>query len=383
MSSHDVVIAGVGIHPFGRFDGKTAVDFGRDAVTQALKDAGIAYKDVQAAYCACMYASATTGSRVLYNLGMTSIPIADVEAACASGGVAIRQAYMAVASGMYDCVLAFGTEKMPKGFMDPSQIFDKWQIDMGLTQNPAYWAMLARRHMEDHGTTPIQLAKVSVKNHKNAMNNPNAMFHTPFTIEEVLNAKMVCDPFTVYMLAAPNEGAAAAVVCSRKFAKEHGVRKPVTILSSVHRTTMHPWFRGPAYSWSTRTDNPPLTGIAAKEAYERAGVGPTDLDVLEVQDTDCFSEIMFTEQLGLCPIGEGGRLVDEGVTEMTGRTPVNTTGGILSCGEPVGASHLRQVHELVLQLRGDAGPRQVKSAKVALGHVFGAGGNCAITILKR
>lgn len=378
----DVVIAGVGIHPFGRFESKSVIDFGREAVVGALRDAGMAYKDIQAAYCACMYASATTGPRVLYNLGMTGIPIADVEAACASGGVALRQAYMAVASGMYDCVLAFGLEKMPKGFMDPSQIFERWQIDMGLTQNPMYWAMLARRHMEEYGTTAIQLARVSVKNHKNAVENPNAMFRKALTIEEVLNARMVCDPFTVYMLAAPNEGAAAAVVCSRKFAKQHGVRKPVTVLSSVHRTTMHPWFRGPAYSWSTREDNPPLTVIAAKEAYQRAGVGPEDLDVVEAQDTDSFSEIMFTEQLGLCPVGEGGRLVDEGATEIGGRIPVNPTGGILSCGEPVGASHLRQVHELVLQLRGEAGPRQVQGAKAALGHVFGAGGNCAITILK-
>ncbi|MBI4308432.1 MAG: thiolase family protein [Chloroflexi bacterium] len=379
----DVVIAGVGIHPFGRFDNTSVIDFGREAVVGALQDAGLAYRDIEAAYCACMYASATTGPRVLYNLGMTGIPIADVEAACASGGVALRQAYMAVASGMYDCVLAFGVEKMPKGFMDPSQIFERWQIDMGLTQNPAYWAMLARRHMDDYGTTLIQLAKVSVKNHKNAVENPNAQFRKAFTIEEVLNAKMVCDPFTVYMLAAPNEGAAAAVVCSKKFARAHGVRKPITVLSSVHRTTMHPWFRGPAYSWSTREDNPPLTVLAAKEAYERAGVGPKDLGVLEVQDTDSFSEIMFTEQLGLCPVGEGGKLVDEGVTERGGRIPVNPSGGILSCGEPVGASHLRQVHELVLQLRGEAGPRQAQGAKVGLGHVFGAGGNCAITILKR
>lgn len=379
----DIVISGVGIHPFGRFEAKSIVDFGRHAVLGALQDAGLVYKDIQAAYCACMYAPATTGSRVLYTLGMTSIPICDVEAACTSGAIALRQACMAISSGMYDCVLAFGVDKMPKGFMDPSQIFEKWQVDMGLTQNPAYWAMLARRHMVDYGTTVEQLARVSVKSHRNAVENPNAQFRRAFTLQEVLNAKPVCDPFTVYMLAAPNEGAAAAIVCSSKFARQKGARKPVTILSSVHRTTMHPWFRGPAYSWSTRRDNPPLAIIAAEEAYQRAGVGPQDLDVLEVQDTDSFSEILFTEQLGICPIGEGGKLLDDGATEIGGRIPVNPSGGILSCGEPVGASHLRQIHELVLQLRGEAGLRQVRDPKVALGHVFGAGGNCAISVLAR
>lgn len=379
----EALIAGVGIHPFGSFEDKPAEDIGLEAVSQALADAGIEYKHVEAAYCASMYAPATSGPRILNNLGMTGIPVADVEAACASGAVAIRQAFMSIVSGLYDCVLAFGIEKMPKGFMDPSQIYEPWQVDMGLSQNPMYWALMARRYMEDYGLTPLHLAKVSVKNHRFGAENPNAMYRKPFSVEEVLTSKMVCDPLTLYMVASPSQGAAAAVVCSPRFAKKNGVREPVRIAASEHRTSMHPWFRAPAFSWSTREDNPAVTEVAAGNAYERAGLGPKDLDVAEMQDTDSLSEIMFSEQIGLAPAGEGLRLIDEGATDAGGSTPVNTSGGILSCGEPVGASHLRQIHEITSQLRGRAGSRQVPDAKVGLAHVLGAGGNSAVTILTR
>ena len=164
----EVVIAGGGMHPCGRFGDKSYVDMGREAVVAALKDANVSWSEVQAAYCARMYLPATSGARILTTIGMTGIPIADVEAACASGAVALSQAYMAIASGFYDAVLAFGVEKMPRGFMDPAAIYEDWQIRMGLAVNPMYWAILAKRHMADYGTTALQMAKVSVKNHRNA-----------------------------------------------------------------------------------------------------------------------------------------------------------------------------------------------------------------------
>lgn len=378
----EVVIAGVGLHKFGRFDNESYIDIGRGAIAAALKDANITWKEVQAAYCSAMYLPPTTGSRILTQLGMTGIPIADVEAACASGGVALRQAYMAIASGFYDVVLAFGVEKMPRGFMDPAAIYEKWQINMGLAVNPMYWAILARRHMEDYGTTAIQMAKVSVKNHKNAVHNPYAMYQKELSIEEVLNSRMVCDPLTLLMLCAPNEGAAAVVLCSKRAARKHA-RKSISIAASVLKTSLYPWFRAPAYSISSKIPPAPITTWAAKEAYEMANLGTEDLDFVELQDTDAFSEIMFSEQLGLCNEGEGGRMVDEGITEIAGKLPINPSGGLLSSGEPVGASHLRQVTEAVWQLRGEAGRRQVAGARVGLCHVIGAGGNCAVTILKK
>lgn len=378
----EVVIAGVGMHPFGRFDNKPYTEIGREAVVAALKDANVAWKQVQAAFCARMYLPATTGLRILSKLGLTGIPIVDVECACASGGASLRLAYQSVASGFYDIVLAFGVEKMPRGFMDPRNIYDEWQCLMGIGLNPMYWALMERRHMEDYGTTIEQIAQVSVKNHKNGALNPYAMYQKANTLEEVLTSRLVCDPTTLLMLCAPDEGAAAAVVCTREVANKLGAR-PVTIAASALKTALYPQRRGPTFSMSAKLDPPQVTTMAAREAYEMAGVGPEDLDVVELQDTDAFSEILYYEQLGLCQPGQGGPLVASGATEMGGKLPVNPSGGLISKGEPVGASALGQICELVWQLRGDAGPRQVAGAKVAMGHVVGAGDNCAVTILKR
>lgn len=236
--------------------------------------------------------------------------------------------------------------------------------------------------MEDYGTTIEQIAQVSVKNHRNGALNPYAYYQKANTVEEVLNSRLVCDPTTLLMLCAPDEGAAAAVVCTREVADKLGAR-PVTIAASALKTALYPQRRGPAFSMSAKLDPPQVTTMAAREAYEMADIGPQDLDVVELQDTDAFSEILYSEQLGLCGPGEGGPLVASGATEIGGRLPVNCSGGLISKGEPVGASALGQICELVWQLRGDAGPRQVAGARVGMGHVVGAGDNCAVTILKR
>lgn len=383
MKEREIVIIGCGMHKFGRFPEKSYLEIGREAIKMALQDAGVHWKDIEIAYCSTMYLPATSGARIMRPLGATGIPICDVEAACASGGVAIRQAVSALRSGEYDIALVLGVEKMPRGFMDPLMLYEKWQVEMGMSTNPSYWAMRARRHMYEYGTTELQIAKVAYKNHKNSVNNPYAMYQKEFTLEEILNSPLVCDPIRLYEICAPNEGAAAIILCTKEKSKRF-TQKPITVAACAHTITLYSGdFRVPLSYMSAKITNPGPTERTAKKAYEEAGIGPEDIDLFEVQDTDAFCEIEIYEGLGLCAQGEGGRLIDEGVTEMGGRYPVNVSGGLISKGEPVGASHLGQVVEIVWQLRGEAGKRQVKDAKVGLAHVLGAGGNCAVTILKK
>lgn len=378
----DIYIVGVGIHPFGRFD-KSYEQIGSEAAAAALRDAGVAWSEIQTAYLSRMYLPATSGARVLRRLGGTDIPIVDVEAACASGGAALRQAVLAIRSGEADLALVLGVEKMPRGFMDPSMIYAPWQIEMGMSLNPSYWSMRAMRHMHDYGTTEVQIAKVAHKNHKNSVHNPNAMYRNEFSLEEILASPLVCDPVRRLEICAPNDGAAAVVVASAERARRIGGR-PIKIAACAHTIARYSAdFRCPADSMSATSNNPGPTEVTAAQAYERSGVAPSEVDCFEVQDTDAFCEIEIYEELGLCPKGGGGPLVESGRTEITGDIPVNMSGGLISKGEPVGASHLGQVVEIVSQLRGDGGPRQVKDAKVGLAHVLGAGGNCAITILQR
>jgi acetyl-CoA acetyltransferase len=378
----DVVIIGAGIHPFGRFD-KTAEEIGSYAARMALKDAGIAWADVQASYLSRMYLPATSGARILRKLGGTDMPITDIEAACASGGAALRQAVLAIKSGECDVVMVLGAEKMPRGFMDPRMIYADWQIEMGMSLNPAYWSMRAMRHMHEYGTTDLQIAKIAFKNHNNSVHNPNAMYQKAFSLDEILNSPLVCDPIRRLEICAPDDGAAAVVVCSDDYARKIGARNPIRIAACVHTIARYSAdFRCPADSMSATSHNEGPTEVTAAKAYEKAGLGASDVNCFEVQDTDAFCELEIYEELQLCPLGEGGRLIDEGVTEITGKHPVNMSGGLISKGEPVGASHLGQVVEIVSQLRGNSGARQVANAKVGLAHVLGAGGNCAVTILQ-
>ncbi|HTI66335.1 MAG TPA: thiolase family protein [Caulobacteraceae bacterium] len=377
----DVYILGAGIHPFGRFD-KSYEAIGSEAAGDALRDAGVAWPDIQAAYLSRMYLPATSGARILRRLGGTDIPIVDIEAACASGGAALRQAVLAIRSGEIELALVCGVEKMPRGFMDPSMIYAPWQIELGMSMNPAYWSMRAMRHMHEFGTTELQIAKVAYKNHKNSVHNPNAMYRKEFSIEQILASPLVCDPIRLLEICAPNDGAAAVVVASEKKMRQLGARG-IRIAAVSHTIARYSAdFRCPADSMSATAANPGPTEVTAHQAFERAGLGPQDVDCFEVQDTDAFCEVEIYEELGLCPLGEAGRLIDEGATEIGGRYPVNMSGGLISKGEPVGASHLGQVVELVSQLRGQSGPRQVEGARVGLAHVLGAGGNCAVTILQ-
>jgi acetyl-CoA acetyltransferase len=357
---------------------------GQDAARAALDDAGARWADIEAAYFATMYLPATSGARTLKPLGNTGIPICDVEAACASGGVALRQAVLGIKSGAFDTALVLGVEKMPRGFMDPSMIYERWQIELGLTTNPSYWALRARRHMYEHGTTEEQIAKVAEKNHRNSVNNPYSMYQKAFSLKEILASPLICDPIRLLETCAPNEGAAAVMICAEHARSRFGGR-PITIGASVHTISGYSAdLRAPmASTSSTVSDVTPPTTNAARLSFEEAGLGPSDIDCFEVQDTDAFCELEVYEHVGLCPAGEAGPLLDSGATEIGGAHPVNMSGGLISKGEPVGASHLGQVVELVWQLRGVARGRQVPEAKVGLAHVLGAAGNCAITVLQR
>lgn len=377
-----VAIVGIGIHKFGRFE-KSYVQMGQEATRMALKDANVSIRDIESAYLSKMYLPATSGARILRPMGAHGLPIVDMEAACASGGVALRQGMLGIQSGEIDLALVLGVEKMPRGFMDPTMIYEHWQVQMGMDTNPSYWAMRARRHMHDYGTTELQIAKVAYKNHRNSVHNPYAMYQKAFSIEEILSSPMVCDPIHLYEICAPNEGAAAVILCPLENAHKY-TKKPVTISACVHTTSPYSGdFRAPLDSMSAKISNPGPTKIASQEAYENAGMGPQDIDCFEVQDTDAFCELEIYEDLDLCNPGESGRLIDEGLTEIGAKYPVNMSGGLISKGEPIGASHLGQIVELVMQLRGEAGPRQVDGAKIGLAHVLGAGSNCAVTLLKR
>jgi acetyl-CoA acetyltransferase len=375
-------IVGVGMHPFGRFGDKSAIEMGVDAARAALADAGAQWKDVDLLLCGHMYAGTGAGHHISTQLGATGIPIMNLENACSSGGAALRTAVMAVSSGMAEVVLVVGIEKMPRGFMDMNY-FEPWRRASGRAVNPAQFAYAIRRHMHEHGTTEHQLALVSVKNHANGVHNPNALFRKAVSAEEVMSSRSVCDPLRLLMLCSPDEGAAAALVTSTRGARRF---RPdwVTIAGTGLATARYDQSIGEHMPTCSPAGNgsPSATRRAAQQAYEAAGIGPDELDFAEVQDTDSGTEIISCEQLGLCAVGEGGAMVESGASWIGGRLPVNPSGGLLSRGEPVGASGLGQVAETVWQLRGCAGPRQVEGARVALTHTLGAGGNACVIILK-
>jgi len=325
-------------------------------------------------------AEMAAGHNILQPLGVTGIPIINVENACASSGSSLRLACESIAHGIHDIVLVLGVEKAPRGFVANSG-YDRWQMWTGLGVNPLYFATQAQEHMIQWGTTVEQLAKVSVKNHRNAVHNPYAMYRKEVSLEEVLHSKRVCDPLTLLMLCAPNEGAAAAVLCAEDVVEKY-THRYVEVAAAALCTRLAGDMFVPAVSVPVGLQQASLTERAAKQAYEIAGIGPEDLDLVELQDTDVGSEIVYMEGLGLCPKGDAGKLIDDGTTEPGGRIPVNVSGGLLSKGEPLGASSLGQVVEVTWQLRGDAGLRQLEQPQVGLCHSEGAGGNCSVIILK-
>jgi acetyl-CoA acetyltransferase len=369
-----VRITGVGLHPFGRFDGMTGTTMGVVAVRAALDEAGIGVHDVQAAYCGTAYGGIAAGHRVLGSLAGTGIPIYDVEAGCASGGAALQLGAASISSGQHDRVLVFGIEKMPKGIIR-SSFFAPWQEAAGLNPAPAYFAFRAQRLLAETGLTVGHLAQVVVKNRRHGIANPDAMYRKAVTAEEVLDSRMICPPLTLFMLCSPNEGAAAVVL------ERDG--RGVSVAGISLRSHLPGNVLGedsPLSGIDDRAITPPTT-LAADDAYAQAALGPDDVDVVECQDTDAARELLGWAELGLCAPGQQDAILADGSALVGGNRPINPSGGLLSKGEPLGASALGQVVELVRQLRGTAGGRQAQGARVGLAHVIGRGANACVTVL--
>ena len=377
-------IVGVGMHPFGRFDDRSAIDMGVAAVRAAIADAAIDPRTIGASFCATAYGGVAAGHRVLGRLAMTGGPIVDVEAGCASGGAALQLATHAVESGRHEAVLVFGIEKMPKGVIR-SSFFEPWQEQAGLTPAPAYFALRAQRLLREQGVTKDDLAALVVKNRAHGVDNPDAMFRAAVTAEGVLASRVICEPLHLWMLCSPNEGAAAVVVSGRPGAGGGSATRAIRVAGSSLRSHLPGSVLGEdsPLAGIDDADIVPPTTLAAQDAYEESSLGPDDIDVVECQDTDAARELMVWSELGLCSPGGQPRLLADRSTELGGARPINPSGGLLSKGEPLGASALGQVVELVRQLRGECGTRQVDGATTALSHVIGRGANACVTILQR
>ncbi len=395
----DAYVAGVGMTHFGKHMDMGLKALGGEAVQAALTDAGLAIADLEAAWVGNAAAGVITGQEsirgevILRGMGIGKIPVVNVENACASASTALHQACTMVTAGVYDTVLALGVEKLYhpdkqrtfRAFSGAVDVESLQEILEGLQKSARaggaasaasgagekrsmfmdIYAAVARDHMQRYGTTAAQFAGIAAKNSFHGSLNPRAQFREVLTVEDVMAAPMIAEPLTRPMCSPIGDGAAAAVIVSARRAKELGLARPVRVVSSVLRS-----------GWDHGVEEAGLSEVCAREAYEEAGVAPADLDLIELHDASAPAELTAYESLGLCPKGEGGRLVDEGATRLGGRVPVNTSGGLLRKGHPVGATGLAQIVELTEQLQGRAGDRQVPRASVGLAH--NGGGNIGI-----
>lgn len=375
----DVAIVGIGIHPFGRHD-LTGMEQGAVAARAALADAGVEWSDVQYAFGGS--SAAGNADTMVSMLGLTGLPFINVANGCATGGSALISGYNAIKAGAADLVMAIGFDKHPRGAFDPDPAafgLEKWYGDTGLMLTTQFFGMKIQRYMHQYGITRSTLAKVAVKNFENGSKNENAWRRKPMSEDEVLNAAMLSEPLTQYMFCSPGEGGVALILANADRAKEY-TSKPVYLKSAVLRSRPFGSFEV-FNSWLSpdRGDSPSVA--AAKGAFEMAGVGPDEISFAQVQDTESGAEVMHMAETGLCADGDQERMIQMGETNLGGKLPINTDGGCLANGEPIGASGLRQVYESVLQLQGRAGARQVENASSAFTHVYGAPGISACTVL--
>ena len=377
----DVAIVGANMLKFGRYPDKDVVQLASDAAMAAMKDAGVTIKDVELVASGNLYQSnAMVGQRIMKEIGATGVPVINVSNACATGSTAFREAWMSVASGAYDVAMAIGSEQMGKmGLLGGGGGGDRAYSTegvMGTGLMPGVFGQAGVEHMRKYGTTQEQFAKIAVKNHEHGVHNPYAQYQKETPLEEVMNARVVSWPNTLYMCCPTGDGAAAVVLMSAEKAKQY-TKKPVWVAASV--LTSDPYSeRNP-----TMFDINTLTRNASTEAYEKAGIGPEDLTQVELHDCFATAELLHYENLQLCGEGEAGKLIDEGATKIGGRIPVNASGGLLSKGHPLGATGVANIVEIVWHLRDEAGARQVENSKVGLAHVIGLGSACTINILKR
>jgi acetyl-CoA acetyltransferase len=369
----NIYVAGVYMTRFG-FLAENYRELAEEAVWGALKDSGLKPSDIEVAYCGygntgLVYNQEfSVGQTCLREIGIREIPILRVEQACNSGSCAFREGIIAIQSGLYDVALVFGVEKLtgkgtPIALNALSagldlELYGQFGL---LPTNP--FAMIARRHMYEFGTTKEQMALVSVKNRKHASLNPKAHFRKETTVEEVLKSAVISDPLTLFMCCPISDGGAAAILVSEDFMQKRNFRKPIKVAGSL--------LTSGNFSFESTLTHFEITVKTSRKLYEMAGIGPEDIDLAEVHDAFSIAEILHYEDLGFCPKGEGGRFIESGASALGGRVPFCPSGGLLSRGHPLGATGLAQIIEVVEQLRGEAGQRQVKDAKVGLTHCVG------------
>lgn len=374
-------------------------DMVKEAGTAALADGSVAYEDIEQAAVGYCFQASTAGQRAVYELGLTGIPVYNINNNCATGSTALMMARQFVEGGGSDCVLALGFEKMARGSLGgggsdggagdfkTSPVARHYGIMAaahGFEMTPPtaqIFGNAAREHMERYGTTEAQLAAVAAKNHRHSAGNPYAQFQDPYTVEEVLAAKPIHRPLTRLQCSPTSDGAAAAVVVSERFVERHGLGDRAVEIAAQAMTTD----TEASFASGTCIDavGLPMSREAARQVYERAGVGADDLDVIELHDCFSINELLTYEALGLCGEGESGALVESGATTHGGRWVVNPSGGLISKGHPLGATGIAQAAELTWQLRGEAGPRQVPGARTGLAHNIGLGGAAVVTLLRR
>lgn len=379
--NREVVVIGAGLHRYGSFPEVSVPRMGATAIRNALKDANMLWENIEEAYCGSMGKSIMfPGHQICTAMGRTGLAITNVENASASGSSAFREAYLAITAGSCDIALAMGVDKKALGPSkpkdgDPAKAGDdSKKVNKTLGFSPAVlFAALAKDHMQKYGTTVDQLAKVSVKSHLNASFNPNAQFQKAVSLEEVHNARMVADPLTVLHCCPVGDGAAAVILCAKEVATKYTDKVCPTVVGSILKSVLPDG--DPTFN---------LTRYTAGCIYEKTGFGPEDLDMIELHDAFTIEEIIYLEALGLCKPGEGGRLVDEGATALTGKHPINSSGGLISMGHPIGPTGVGQIAEILWQMRRECGKRQIeKEVNLAMAHMVGAGGVCAIHLLRK
>jgi acetyl-CoA acetyltransferase len=377
----EVYIIGAGIHPFGPTEGRSALDQGAFAVRAALADANLDWADVQVAF-----GGSDSGGRadtLVTQLGLTGLSFINVLNGCATGGSALMGTRSAIKSGEFEIGMALGFDKHPRGAFSASPAewgLPDWYGEAGMMVTTQFFAMKLRRYMELYAITPMSLARVAEKAFQNGALTPHAWRRTPIDVEEILRAPMVNDPLTRYMFCSPSEGAVALILASEKKARELAAAH-ISIKAATMRTRPRGSFEVFAPSLDLERGSS-ATMLASRAAFEQSGIGPEDIDVAQLQDTESGAEIMHMAENGFCADGEQEAWLAEGRTRLNGSLPINTDGGCIACGEPIGASGLRQVYENVVQLRGAGGARQIpKPPRTAYSHVYGAPGVSAVVIL--
>ena len=392
--SNKVYVVGVGMTKFekpGRREGWDYPDMARESGTNALQDAGIDYRDIEQGYVGYVYGESTSGQRALYELGLTGIPIVNVNNNCSTGSTALFMAAQAIRGGLAECTIALGFEKMKPGslaasYEDRTNPMDKHVKAMAEISEFAFpaapWMFGAagREHMKQYGTTAEHFAKIGYKNHKHSVNNPYAQFQDEYTLDDILAAKVIYEPLTKLQCSPTSDGSGAAILASESYVDSHGlVGQAVEIVGQAMTTDFTSTFDGSAKGLIGHDMNVQ----AAQRVYDQSGLGPEDFQVIELHDCFSANELLLYEALGLCGPGEAAKLIDNGDTTYGGRWVVNPSGGLISKGHPLGATGLAQCAELTWQLRGAADKRQVDNVTAALQHNIGLGGAAVVTAYQR